>query len=126
MEAKDLPLNQRSKREIIKQVGKVLPHVCGTILTQTFVIKTVHLRDLSALMVSSENGNTMSVPHFQSHKKRDSLHGEIASVNVVSHEQVVGVWGFASDFEQFNKIVELAVDIATYCHWERNWLYVRL
>lgn len=38
--------------------------------------------------------------------------GGSTSVDIVSHEKVVGFWYFASDFEEFHEIVELTVYIS--------------
>lgn len=61
----------------------------------------------------------------------------IASVNVVSHEQVICVlyvkvgisdvfrresayWRLATDLKKLNQILELAVGVSTYCHGRSN------
>lgn len=68
--------------------------------------------DLSRLVVSAQDSDSVSVAHFQGNKQRYCLHRVVTSIDVVSHEQVVGVWGLASNFEKFLKVVELAMDVA--------------
>lgn len=41
MEAENLLLNESGQRQIVKKVGKVLPHVGIAVLAQALVIKTV-------------------------------------------------------------------------------------
>lgn len=38
----------------------------------------------------------------------------VAAVHIVAHEQVVGVWAGASDAEQLQQVLELAVDVAAH------------
>jgi hypothetical protein len=75
----------------------------------------LHLGDLSALVVSSENCEPISVANLQRDKQSDCFNRIVTSVNVVSHEEVVCVWGLATNLEELFQIVELAVDIPTNC-----------
>lgn len=67
VQAKNLVFNQGREREIVEQIGKVFPYVCISILAQTLVIETIHLKklktqeclgDLTGFMVAAENSNT--------------------------------------------------------------------
>lgn len=51
-----LSINQCSKGEIVKEISEVFPDVRVSILAQTLVIEPIHLSDLSALMISPQNG----------------------------------------------------------------------
>ena len=68
--------------------------------------------DLSGLVVAAQDGDSVSITHFQGNEQRYCLHRVVTSIDVVSHKQVVGVWGLASNFEKFLKVVELAMDVA--------------
>ena len=35
------------------------------------------------------------------------------SINIISHEKVVGVWDFPSNLEELHEVMELAVDVST-------------
>lgn len=74
----------------------------------------LHLSDLSGFVVSSENGESVSVPDFQSHKESHSFYWVVASVNVVSHKQVVGVRR-STTYQEFNDIS------MTYQSWIVPW-----
>ena len=50
----------------------------------------------------------------------------VPSVDVVSHEEIVGVWGLTSDFEELFQVVELAVDITANGDRCSHLRYVRL
>ena len=43
VQAEDLTVHQRRQRQIVEQVGEVLPHVGVAVLAQALVIETVHL-----------------------------------------------------------------------------------
>jgi phosphopantetheine adenylyltransferase len=44
-----------------------------------------------------------------------NLNGEVTTVYVVTKEQVASVLGMTTDVKQLHQVVELAVDVATYC-----------
>ena len=77
-------------------------------------------------MITSENSDTILEAHFQSHKKRHCLDRVVASVDVVTHEQVVGVRGLSSNLEKLAQIMELSVDVTADGHWGAHLLHVRL
>lgn len=83
METKDLVFNERCQWEIVKEVSEIFPHRGVSILAKTLVIKAVDLSDLSGLMVSSEDCDSIFESNLQSDKKRDGFHRVIASVHVV-------------------------------------------
>lgn len=113
MQTEDLRLHQRSERKVVKEVSEDLPHIGIPVLAEALIIETVNLSDLSALMVTTENGDAIWVPDFQSNQECGRLHGVISSINIVAHEKVVRVWGLSSNSEQLSEVMELAMDIST-------------
>ena len=71
-------------------------------------------------MISSEDRNSVLVANFQTDKEGHSLDRVIPTVDIITHEQVVGVRWLASNFEEFSKIVELSMDVTTNCHRRRD------
>jgi hypothetical protein len=59
VEAKDLVLHNCSERQIVEQVGQVLPNVRIPVLAQTLVVKAVHLSNLPTLMIASQNSDAV-------------------------------------------------------------------
>ena len=114
MEAEDLILDDGGKREVIEEVGQVLPHVRVAVLSEALVVEAVNLGDLPTLVVTSEDCDPVPIAHFEADEQSDGLHGVVASVHVVSHEQIVRVWGVASDLEQFHQVVELSMNITAH------------
>lgn len=66
------------------------------------------------------------VTHLQCHEQRDGLNWIEASVNKVAHEEIVCEWEIATNWEQLDQIVELAMDVPTDGHWCSHGLYVWL
>ena len=61
----------------------------------SLVIEAVDLRDLPALVVPPEDCYPAAEPHLQRHQQRHRLHAVVASVNIVSHEEIIGVGALA-------------------------------
>lgn len=64
--------------------------------------------------------------YLQGNQECDCLHRVIASVHIVSHEEVVGVWRLPSYLKQLHEVMELTMDISTDCHWTSDLLHIGL
>lgn len=84
MKTEDLIINQSSQREVIEEVGEVFPDIGVSIFAKAFVVETIDLSDLSGLMVTSEDGNTVRVSDLESDEKGNGFNRVITSVNVVT------------------------------------------
>jgi len=73
MQTKDAIAHDGRHGQIIKGIRKGLPHIGVTVFAQTLVVKSVHLRNLSTLVVAPQNGNAMTVPNLEGDKESDSL-----------------------------------------------------
>ena len=58
--------------------------------------------------------------HLEGEEEEKRLDAVEASVDEVSHEQIVGVRAFASNLEQFHQVVELTVDVTADLVEEKN------
>jgi len=112
--AQDLLLDESRQGKVVKEVSEVLPDVGSSILAKALVIEPIHLGDLSTFVISSEDGEALLVSHLHGDQKCHRFHRVIPSVDVVSHEQIVGIRRLASDAEEFHQIVELAVNISAH------------
>ena len=72
----------------------------------------LHLGDLSALVVASEDGKSILEADLQCDEKSYSLDRVVATVDVIAHEQVVRVGWLSTNFEELSKVMELAVDVS--------------
>ena len=86
----------------------------------------LHLSDLSALVVTSQNCDSILEANFQCDEKRDSLDTVVASIDVITHEQVVCIGWLTANLEQLTQIVELTVNITANGHWCFHLLHVGL
>ena len=107
----------------------VMSHFCVIILTlfvMTRGLKNLHLSDLSRLVVTSENCDSILEAYLEGNQKSDGLDGVVPSVYVIAHKEVVGVGGLSTNLEQLTQVVELAMDITANGDWSTHLLYVGL
>lgn len=113
MDAEDFVINDGCKSQVVEDVCAVPPDIDGAVLSQALVVETIHLSDLSALVVASNQSDSLRVPHLEGQEEQECLHRVEASVDEVAHEQVVGVGALSAHFEELLEVVELAVYVTT-------------
>jgi len=59
VEAENLILDHSCQGQVIKEFCELFPDVCVAVLSQALIIKSIHLCDLSALVVASENSESV-------------------------------------------------------------------
>ena len=119
-----LRVDESGEWQIVEQVGEILPHVGVAVLAQALVVEAVHLCDLTRLVVAAQYCDAIFVAHLERDKQCHGLHRVVAAIDIVAHEQVVGVRRVAADFEQLHEIVELAVHVAAHRHRTLDLLHV--
>ena len=72
LQVSHLSVYQGSERQVVKQICEVLPNIGVAILPETFVVEAVHLCDLSRLMVSTQDGDSLLKTHLVGWGKKDS------------------------------------------------------
>lgn len=78
--------------------------------------KDVHLSNLTTFVVSTQNGDSVAVAHLEADEQRDGLNGIVSTVDVISHEEVVGIRRLASNSEQLDQVVPLSMNITANGH----------
>ena len=78
-------------------------------------LSLAYLRDLAALMVAPDQGDAVRVPHLQGQEQAEGLDGVEAPVHKVAEEEVVCAWGGVPHPEEFEEVIELAVNVAACC-----------
>jgi len=126
MEAEDVSLDNGGEWKVVEQSCESLPDVGISVLSKAFIVESVDLGDLLALVVTSENGDSVWVSNLENDEESDCLNRVVASIDVISHEEIVVVGELTTNFEKFFQIVELSVDISTDSHGGSNWLHVTL
>lgn len=67
-------------------------------------------------MVPANERHAVWVPNFEAEQEEEGLERVEPAVDKVAHEEVVRVGDVAADAEELHQVVELAVDVAAYCH----------
>merc|ERR1719231_1090683 len=62
-------------------------------------------------MVTSQNRDTIWEAYFQANEQGDCLDRVVATIDVVSHEQVIVVGQLSSNVEKLLQIPELSVNV---------------
>lgn len=75
-------------------------------------------------MISSQYVDSAWMADLVRNQQCHSLHRVVATVNVVPHEQVVIIWDCATNFEKFNQIMELSVNITAHIDWCTHFSHV--
>ena len=96
MQAEDWVLHHRRQGEEVEQVGEESPDLGTAVLPQTLVIEPVHLGDLSALVVSSDQINPVWVANLQGQQQQEGFHTVESAVHEISHEEIVRVGNIAA------------------------------
>jgi hypothetical protein len=100
MDAENLIINDSCKSEIVKYVCTVSPYIHTPILSEALIIEAVHLSNLSALVIPSDQSHSLRIPYFESEQKKESLNRVKSSVHEVTHEQIIRHRALASYFEE--------------------------
>jgi hypothetical protein len=125
-----LVVDKGSEGEVVEEVGEKLPDVGVAVLSQAFVVEAIHLSYLARLMVPSEDGYTLAISDLARRAKReisgladtlnhgatktsdlerdeegDGLDRVVPAVDIVAHEEVVGVRRVSTDPEQLGQVV---------------------
>ena len=101
----DLIVDQRGQGQVIEQVGEKLPNVGVSILSQTFVVEPVDLGDLPRLVVPTEDGHSIPVTQFEGDEQGDRLDRVVTPVDIVTHEEVIGIGRISTDTKELGKVV---------------------
>ena len=112
MDAEDLIVNDSRYGEKVEDLSKSSPDVERSILFDALVVESVNLGDESGLVVASEEGYSVSVPHLEGQQEEEGLNAVPASINIVAQKYVVGVGRVAPYFEELEQVVKLPVDVA--------------
>ena len=71
VKAEELIFNNGSQRKIVKEFSEAFPNIWISIFAAALVIEAVDLSDLSGFVISSKNGDSVFVSHFECDEKGD-------------------------------------------------------
>lgn len=67
-------------------------------------------------MIPSQQCHVCRISSFQQHEQRKDFQAIVSAIYKVTHEYVVCSWHFTTCGEEFEQIMELAMNIATDLH----------
>ena len=91
MKAEDLIFNGGWYRQALKDFSKTFPDEIGSIFFKALIIESIQFVDFSVLVVPPQDSYSVLVLEFQQDDIEEGLHAIEAAVNVISHEQVIGI-----------------------------------
>ena len=126
MDAEYFAFYNRTNAEVVEHFGAVFPRIRVAILSHCFIVEPIDGCDLSRLVVTSQQGDVLGVFQLQAQQELETLHWVKSSVHVIAHEDVFGCWDLSTLVEQFQKVMELPVDVSANRNWSFDWLHVAL
>jgi hypothetical protein len=84
VDAKDTAVDDGAKSEIIKDFATPTPHVAAAVLALTLVVKSIHLGDLSRLVVSTDERDAIWISHFERQEEEEGFDAVKAAIHEVS------------------------------------------
>jgi len=85
-------------------------------VSATRYLDYLHLSDLTAFVVAAENRDSVREANLERDKEGHSLDTVVATIDIVTHEQVVGVGRLSTDLKELEQIMELTMDITANRH----------
>jgi hypothetical protein len=62
--AEDFVVDDGRETQVVEDLGAVPPHIDGPVLLKALVVEAVHLRDLSRLVVSTDQSDPVRIPNL--------------------------------------------------------------
>lgn len=112
MDAEDAIVDDGGQREVIEDVSAVSPNIERAVLPQAFIVKSVDLGDLPALVVSPDQRDQVGIADFIGEEQQKGLDAVEAPVHEIAQEKVADARNVAAVFEEFEQIIELSMDVA--------------
>ena len=141
VKAEDGVLDDGGQREEIEEFRELFPNIGVAVLTQALIVEAIpkvnrvsatlyyfdlHLSDLTALVVTAQNCDSVGEANLEGDEECDGLDTVVATIDVITHEQVVSVGRLTANLEELTKVMELAVDITANSDGRAHLLHVRL
>ena len=77
-------LDQGGKREVIEEVGEILPDAGIAVLSEALVVEAVDLGDLAGFVVAAEDGDALRVADLEGDEEGYGFDGEVAAVDIIA------------------------------------------
>jgi hypothetical protein len=108
--AEDFLVDESSDGETIETVSESLPQL-DVIATLALIVKSVNTINGCALVVATEEEEVLRVLDLVGQEEAHGLEGLLATINVITQEEIVGIGRETAIFEKSEQIVVLPVHI---------------
>ena len=112
MHGEDLLVNDGGDGQAVEAVGEGLPQL-DVVSSLALIVETVDAVDRGTLVVAAEDEEVLGVLDLVGEEQADGLERLLATVDVITKEEVVGLRRETTILEQTQEVVVLAVDITT-------------
>jgi hypothetical protein len=115
----NLLVNDGRDGKAVEAVGESLPQL-DVVTALALVIESINTVDRGTLVVSTQDEEVLGVLDLVGEEQADSLERLLATIDVVTEEEVVGLRREPTVFEQTQEIVVLAVNITADLQWPNS------
>ena len=74
MHTENFIVDDGCKCQVIEDVRAIAPNIYTAVFSEAFIVEAINLSNLSALVISSDQSNTLWVTHLKGQQKEEGLH----------------------------------------------------
>mmetsp|Transcript_45616 Transcript_45616/g.52536 ORF Transcript_45616/g.52536 Transcript_45616/m.52536 type:complete len:202 (+) Transcript_45616:1014-1619(+) len=112
MHTEDLFVNNGSNGQAVEAIGESFPQF-NTVSTFAFIIKAIDSVDRGTFMVPPQKEEVFGVLDFVSQQQTDGFQTLLATINIVTQKQIIGLRRESTIFKQSQQIIVLAMNVTT-------------
>ena len=112
MHGENLLINNGGNRQAVEAVGESLPQL-NVVSAFALIVESVDTVNRGALVVAAQNEEVLGVLDFVGKEQANGLQGLLPTIDVITKEEIVGLWGETTVFEKSKQVVVLTVNITT-------------
>lgn len=88
VETEDLVVDEGGEGKVVEEVGEVLPNIGVAVLAETLVVEAIYLRNLTRLVVTTEDSDAGGVSDLEGDKKSDGLDRVVATIDIITYSSL--------------------------------------
>lgn len=112
MHSENLLINNSGNGKAVETIGESFPQL-NIVAALALIVETVDAVDGGTLVVTSQDEKVLRVLDFVGEQKADCLERLLASVYVVTQEEVIGLGRKTTVLEESEQVIILTMNIAT-------------
>lgn len=112
MHSENLLINNSGNGKAVETIGESFPQL-NIVATLALIVETVDAVDGGTLVVTSQDEKVLRVLDFVGEQKADCLERLLASVYVVTQEEVIGLGRKTTVLKESEQVIILTMNIAT-------------